>query len=247
LSEETVILYNKGMKLVGRVTVPQGEPSACVVLFHGFSGYKDESGQLFVHAARKAVELSMGCVRFDFRYSKTDKNASESDGSLKGMLPSEWISDAKMIVAEARRRFPDSKVGAIGLSMGGLVAINVAAQGLLDALVTWSAPVDQGRLVSISRIVDFVRSGAVNDVKAFSDDISRCNPIKVASKLVIPVLAVAGELDDTVPPDQARLLFEAAQGGKSIYVVGGADHVFSKQQAEVIGISMAWLSRFLQS
>lgn len=241
MKDEKVTLENKGMKLVGIVSLPEQRPLACLVLFHGFGGWKDESNGLFVHAARLAIEQRFACARFDFRCSKTEENGSESDGTLNQMLPSEWISDAEAIVSDCRERFPGLKIGAVGLSMGGLVACNVAARGMVDALVAWSAPVNIEQQDENSEMATSLRRSMGKSFDAFVDDVRMCSPSKVASMIAVPVLAVAGEKDAVVPPSDAKLLFDSVAGRKSLYMVGGADHVFSFQQAEVIAMTLSWL------
>ena len=243
--EETVGLVNKGMRLVGRVAVPDGSPKACLVLFHGFGGWKDETKDLFVHASARATDMGFACVRFDFRFSKTDANKSESEGTLLDMLPSEWISDARAIVAYCRTKFSDLKLGVVGLSMGGLVGCHVAAEGLVDAFVAWSAPVDFTSGFNQERDKSIVGKSLRGNVDNFMQDVLKYNPVEVVPKIAVPVLAVAGEKDETVPPAQARLLFDSAGGQRSFYIIGGADHVFSSHQTEVIGMSLAWLSQAL--
>lgn len=243
--EETVSLANKGMKLVGRVAVPDKGPEACLVLFHGFGGWKDETKNLFVNASMRATEMGLACVRFDFRFSKTDTNSSESEGTLAQMLPSEWISDAKAIVEYCRERFAGLKLGAVGLSMGGLVGCHIAAEGLVDAFVSWSAPVDFASGFAEERAKNTVGKSLEGNLDSFMQDIMKYNPIRVTPNIAVPVLAVAGEKDEMVPPTQARLLFDSAGGRRSFYMIGGADHVFSNHQSEVIGISLAWLNQTL--
>jgi dienelactone hydrolase len=241
--EESISLTNKGMKLVGRVAVPDEGPEACLVLFHGFGGWKDETKKLFVNASVRATEMGLACVRFDFRFSKTDTNGSESEGALTEMLPSEWISDAKAIVAYCRERFIGLKLGAVGLSMGGLVGCHVAAEGLVDAFVSWSAPTDFASGFSEDRAKDTVAKSLVGNFDSFMQDIMKYDPIRITPNITVPVLAVAGEKDEMVPPSQARLLFDSTGGTKSLYMIGGADHVFSNHQAEVIEVSLAWLKQ----
>ena len=243
MREETVSLVNNEMKLVGRVAVPDEEPEACLVLFHGFGGYKDETKNLFVNVSTRAAEMRFACVRFDFRFSKTDVNGSESDGRLTQMLPSEWMSDAREIVTYCHRRFAGLKLGAIGLSMGGLVGCHMAAEGQVDAFASWSAPVDFASGFVGQKGKNAVAESLGSNFDNFMQDILKYNPIQITPNITVPILAVAGEKDEMVPPSQAKLLFDSAGGRKSLYMIGGADHVFSNHQSEVIGISLAWLKQ----
>jgi dienelactone hydrolase len=238
--EERVVLQNKGMKLVGVVSRPDRQPLACLVLFHGFGGWKDETNELFVRTSRSATEQGFACARFDFRYSKTERNGSESDGGLNQMSPSEWISDARLIVAHCRQRFPGLKVGAVGLSMGGLVLCNIAAEGIVDAMAAWSAPMTLEQEQHNEEVVANLRKSMGPSFDAFLEDVRRHSPAKAAPKIGVPVLAVAGEKDAMVPPSDAKLLFDSVPGKKSMLMIGGADHVFSSNQAEVIAMTLSW-------
>jgi esterase/lipase len=148
-------------------------------------------------------------------------------------------------VEYCRERFAGLKLGAVGLSMGGLVGCHIAAEGLVDAFVSWSAPVDFASGFAEERAKNTVGKSLEGNLDSFMQDIMKYNPIRVTPNIAVPVLAVAGEKDEMVPPTQARLLFDSTGGAKSLYMIGGADHVFSNHQSEVIGISLAWLNQTL--
>ncbi|MEM2921642.1 MAG: alpha/beta fold hydrolase [Candidatus Bathyarchaeia archaeon] len=230
------------MRLVGVVDMPDQEPKAYVLLFHGFTGDRDENGDLFVKAARSLCDLGMAAVRFDFRYSKTDTNRSESEGHISKMIPSAWISDGILIHDEVRRIAGDKKVAILGLSMGGYTALNVAAKKKVDALVLWSALVNAKMIPQAESDRGLIGALMGENMMRFVKDILENNPIGIVSNIKdTPMLIVAAEGDFVVPPAQASELFSEYKGPKSLYIVGGDDHVFSKCREEVIALTCSWL------
>jgi len=57
-----------------------------------------------------------------------------------------------------------------------------------------------------------------------------------------PVLIIHGNNDAIVNIENAYDLYEAAKKPKELFVVKGADHVFSYQRQEVIDRIMSWLT-----
>lgn len=243
MTQRKMELTNEGMRLVGVFDTPDQEPKAYVVLFHGFTGDRDENGDLFVKTARSLCDLGMAVVRFDFRYSKTDTNRSESDGYISKMVPSAWISDGLLIVNEVRKISGGKKVAVLGLSMGGYTALNVAAKEGVDALVLWSALVD-AKMISRAESDEGAIGGLMGEnLTRFIKDMLDNNPIGIVPCIKdIPMLIVAAEGDYVVPPAQALTLFNEYKGPKSLYLVGGDDHVFSSRRDEVIALTCSWLA-----
>lgn len=242
MSQRKLTLVNENMKLIGVMDTPEQEPRAYVVLFHGFTGDKDESGGLFVETARSLLKLGVAVVRFDFRYSRTEANRSESDGSISEMVPSAWISDGVLILDEVRRVSGGKKVAVLGLSMGGYTALNVAMRRNVDALVLWSALVDAKVLPQSEEGRGAMRTLMGENLTRFVKDIIENNPIDAVQRIQkTPMLIIAAERDYVVPPTQALALFNKYEGPKSLYLVGGDDHVFSNSRAEVIALTCSWL------
>src|SRR5258708_31519171 len=104
-----------------------------VILCHGFTGTKTESGRLFVQTARALQKAGINALRFDFMGS------GDSSGDFNQMTPNTQIQDALDVLAWARRRY--KKIAFLGLSFGGATAICAAHQARPrpDALLTWSS------------------------------------------------------------------------------------------------------------
>jgi len=243
MNQSKLAIVNEGMKLVGVINTPDQEPTAYVILFHGFTGDKDENGGLFLETARSLSNKGMAVVRFDFRYSKTGTNRSESEGHISKMVPSAWISDGLLILDEVRMIAGDKKIAILGLSMGGYTALNVAAKKKVDALVLWSALVNAKMIPQAESDRGAIGALMGENMMRFVKDILENNPVGIISNIKdTPMLIVAAEEDYVVPPTQALELFNEYKGPKSLYLVGGDDHVFSSCRGEVIALTCSWLT-----
>ena len=88
-----------------------------VMMCHGFTGNRIESGFLFVRLGRALAEAGLHAVAFDF------VNSGESDGSFEKMRVSEEIRDAGAVAhwLEGQPFVDRSRLGGLGFSLGGLV------------------------------------------------------------------------------------------------------------------------------
>jgi dienelactone hydrolase len=229
-------ITNKGMRIVGILELPSSGPAPAIMLMHGYSGDKDEHGR-FKYASQRMNDMGFAVIRFDFRYGKTPENGSESDGQLIDMTPDEWISDAKAITSYAAGlpEIDKGRMGVIGLSMGGYTAICAAARDeLLRAVVAWSAP---AKLRPTRR---WIRGR--EHLLRFRSATKRFVPLRDCKRIAPrPFLAVAGTEDEVVNYRNAVDLFQAAREPKSLHLIGGADHVFSAHQEELLSITSSWL------
>jgi len=229
-------ITNDGMRIVGVMELPDARPAPAIVLMHGYSGDKDEHGR-FKDASKRLKAMGFAAIRFDFRYGKTPRNGSESDGRLTDMTPDEWISDAKAIISYVAGlpEIDRGRIGVIGLSMGGYAAICAAARDkLIRAAVAWSAP---AMLRPTRRWI----KGKEHFLK-FRSATNRFIPLRECKRIAPrPFLAVAGTKDKVVKYENAIDLFQAAREPKSLFLIGGADHVFSAHQDELLDMTLSWI------
>ncbi len=246
--DERFTVLNKGMKIVGIRNIPRDRPRPTAILLHGFTGSKNEAHDLFLKASNHLVSRGFSTVRFDFRYGKAGTNLNESEGEIADMTPSEWISDARRMVSLVSRDpgVDASRIALIGISMGGLTAICEAANDeRVAAVVAWSAPSDLSQDEARLRRLESIVSRRSD---AFRRSVERNVPRRSVSGISPrPVLIVHGSADDVVSIREAHELFENAKDPRSLYVIGGADHTFSRNEAEVIETTASWLGWALRS
>lgn len=143
-TEEVITFKNKGQKVVGTLVKPVKDgPHPVIVLFHGFTGSRDElpvkdtDEGLFSRAARIFAERGFASLRIDFRGS------GESEGEWVNTTFSGQISDAAKAVDYVAKLddIDDDRIGLFGYSQGGLVASSVAAHDSRIKSVVLLAPV----------------------------------------------------------------------------------------------------------
>ena len=224
----------------GRVAValhlPVGaEPVACVLACHGLNASKESDKYLMLGEALPAADF--GLARFDFR------GCGESSGLEEDTTVATRIEDAEAVLAflKSRPRL-SGRFGLLGSSLGGFVALHVAARAAADirAVVTWNAPSDLRRLGDESR-VDRTGIGAplLNElaIRRFAD-----TPHGVARHLTIH-----GDQDDVVPLEHGGVLHSRAAPPCELIVIRGADHRITEpgHRRRAIDASVTWFQRYL--
>jgi alpha/beta superfamily hydrolase len=214
-----------------------------VILCHGFTGTKSESGRLFVHTARALQKAGLNALRFDFAGS------GDSSGDFSEMTPNTQIRDALDVLAWGRRRY--KKVAFLGLSFGGGTSICAAyhAKPWPDALLTWSSVPDFKWWRST-----FSQGGGIPAVgnpmipgRRFYTDRPEIDVPEAYVALDIPRLQIQGDKD--IPEFRERFADYCPKNNPLVrhLVIPGADHVFTTwtHRKQVIAESVRWLKKQL--
>ncbi len=244
-----------GQAIAASLHVPATTPAPAVVMCHGYTGMRMEAHFLFVKAARELCAAGMNVLRFDFRGS------GESEGAFEEMTIEGEIADALAAVETicAEPTVDPTRVGVLGLSLGGLVAACTAARSdRVTALVLWSAVADLMGVFSERQDWDelcttvqrdgYVDQGAHRVGEGFYEDCQRIDPLAELTRYGGPALVVHGSDDHTVPPEHSEMYLAAlTTDEKSVHIVDGADHTFTSRawEAEAIGVSRDWLAQRL--
>lgn len=221
-------------KLALVLHLPPRVPASCVVACHGLGASKDSEKYLLLSREFPAAGLAL--CRFDFRGS------GESDGTYAESTIASRIEDLEAVL-DFLRGHPAlaGRFGLLGSSMGGFVALHVAAgRRPTIPVVTWNAPATlRGLLRSASADVAGLGS-------AFFDELERGSladtPPGVACSLTIQA-----ERDEVVSPSHGRILFERAADPKELHILKGADHRLSDMahRLEAVALSLRWLTHYL--
>jgi alpha/beta superfamily hydrolase len=213
-----------------------------VILCHGFTGAKTESGRLFVQTARALQKAGINALRFDFMGS------GDSSGDFNQMTPNTQIRDALDVLRWARRRY--KKIAFLGLSFGGGTVICAAYQARPrpDALLTWSSV--PGFRWWRSDVPAGEKPSAANPLapgKRFWTDRPKIDVPEAYVALDIPRLQIQGDQD--LPEFRERFAAYCPQNNPLVrhLVLPGADHVFTtwEHRRRVIAESVRWLRKHL--
>ncbi len=200
-----------------------GKNSPVVVMFHGFTGNHIEAHFIFSRLSKVLEKAGISSIRFDFRGS------GDSDGTFEEMTLSSEISDAYVVAQYARQNF--DKVGILGFSMGGTIALLTLKKINPDALCLW-APAAKNREIfsvgipSIPIDLKFFDVGGIRVSKKFSQEVLSFDAFKEAKNYEKPALVVHGTSDQTVPFVHSKALVREFKKGNLI-PIDGSDHVFS--------------------
>ena len=208
-----------------------------ILLLHGFTGS--------VSHMRPLADLLAG-----MGYTVQGINLPGHATTEAGMARSgwkQWLDASRSVLIELRKHCPVVTVA--GLSMGGVISLLLAEEGLPDACVTLSAPMaTQNKWIGLSRIVapikpriswappeerktlpyaayDFGYSGFPT---AKAADLNRLIHMarKNLSHITCPVLAVQSRKDGTISPDSAEVILQGVSSVmKQKLMLADAPHV----------------------
>lgn len=132
-----VTFLNEGMQLVGMLHLPEGKKKSPIVIFnHGYTGNHLESHRIFRYACIELCKVGIAGFRFSRR------GHGDSDGDFSDITLTGEISDLKAAI-DFICTLPEvdkNKIGVIGYSHGGMMAINEAARDQrIKTVLTWSS------------------------------------------------------------------------------------------------------------
>ncbi len=248
-------------------------PRPAVLVLHGFKGFKDWG--MFPTFADRLARAGFTAVSLNLSGSGVDAGGEFSRPERFGRNSySAELADVATVLdgleSGAFDMVPPSRVGIVGHSRGGGVAILAAARDArIQALVSWAAIADvhrwrgreaEWRAAGSLEIVN-TRTGQVLPLHTdLLDDVERnaeaLDISAAAARLTQPWLLVHGAADEAVPlaeadalaadwrPEQPRRRVTIAGGGHTF----GAVHPFAGMTpalAELFDETLNWLGRYL--
>lgn len=249
-----VTVMNGARAVPATVVVPDGAgPFPAVVMNHGHGGGRQEGGG-FAKLAKALADAGIMTIRMDFP-GTGDSKESFAEGSLSNM-----ISDSNASLAYLLANFPadKDKLGILGYSMGGRLALTIAqapdnpykAVGLLAP----SANPGKGLLLffaggseaeyerlyteasSAKGYADYTTMYGQQQKlgKAWFDEMLASSPLDGISAYKGPMLVVTGDKDTVIAQPEIAAV-QAAYPAASVVMVPEADHGygFYSDQPEV--------------
>lgn len=181
-----------------------GRDAPGLALFHGNAG--NIAGR--TPFAEGLLRRGISVLLLDYRgYGRSRGRPSE--GGI--------YRDGKAALAFLRERVGRSgRTALMGRSLGGAVAIRVASEHDVGALVVESSFTSLDEMAEA--VYPFLPSFLFSRLRSRFDNVSRIATVRA------PVLVVHGEDDQLVPPEMGRRLYAAAPEPKAWYAVPGAGH-----------------------
>ncbi|MEM9557071.1 MAG: alpha/beta fold hydrolase [Acidobacteriota bacterium] len=241
-----------GDELVGRLDLPDDEPSACALFAHCFTCSKDLKA--VGRITRALTERGIAVLRFDFT------GLGESTGDFADSNFSSNVDDL-LAAVEFMRQNHEAPQLLIGHSLGGAAVLAVAGQvPECVAVATIGAPSDTQHLRdSLLGASDDLAAGAEAATvslagrrfkikRQFLDDLRDQKILNAVQELDVALMVMHSPIDDVVDIDHARRIYEAAKHPRSFISLDDADHLLLKNRADaryVAEVLASWASRYL--
>ncbi|MGH7312477.1 MAG: alpha/beta hydrolase family protein [Candidatus Rokuibacteriota bacterium] len=233
--EERHTVPEPGARLALALHLPEGRERVPLVLAcHGLRASKDSDKYLRLGAELPAAGFAL--ARFDFRGS------GESTGSEEESTVGTRLEDARAVLTYlAVHRRLDGRIGLLGSSLGGYVALHLAAERRKAfPVVTWNAPAN----------LDDLAAATADDAPALGDTFVRELAARVYAEAPAGVprhLIIQAEADDLVTVEHGATLFARAAEPCDLIIIPGADHRLTDpaHRKEALARSLEWFVRFL--
>lgn len=234
MEEALTFQDHHGHRSAGILTAPKAKTDRAVLLCHGFLSNKNSTTNKTL--TRALTEQGIATFRFDFF------GQGESDGPFENITVTialgQTLAALDWLAAKGYKR-----IGLVGSSFGGLVAILAAAKKPGLACLGLKCPVAD--FAEVLRL-EFGEAGMehwkthheIPDVTggpkpvrlryALYENCLKYDGYEEAAMIKIPTLIVQGEKDELVPLHQSSRLMGALQGKRQLEIIRGADHGFSK-------------------
>ncbi len=257
---ECVILMNEGAKLFAVLHKPLvAGKTPTVMICHGLAGHKTGRYRIYVSLAKELVKAGITVLRLDYRGS------GDSEGDFVDMTLDSAVSDV-LVGLNYLSRLPTvdpNRIGLIGRSFGGAVAIKAASKfGQIKSLALW-APMFNGH-----QWTDLFKEAQHEDTdEQRREEILRINGQTMGLPFVqqffsmslekdlqklqhVPLLHIHGENDHVVTVAHADEYYNSrvnAIAETIHYRLPKADHDFSRAQDQKTAITQTtqWFGRTL--
>jgi alpha-beta hydrolase superfamily lysophospholipase len=238
--ESSSVTFGSGRSIDGILTAPVGGAEVGVVLVAG-AGEADR--RLLLPVAEELARSGVAAFTYDKRVDGYSVFHRDIDG---------LADDALLAVTALRETSGASRVGTVGVSEGGWVVSAATGRGTepVDFVVLASAPV-VSPLEQAGWVVDGAISGAPAVIRRsaaatvgggrFVTDGLDIDPLEGLATAGVPVLALWGAEDDTVPVNEAyRRLRSALTADLRAHVISGAGHDLVAESVDWVPLAAEW-------
>ncbi len=207
-----------------------------VLMLHGFGSVRDEVGNMYRTEARALALRGYASLRIDFAGSGDNKQPFTAN-TYTGMLAD---SKAALDWLIGRKNTRDTRIGVLGFSLGGKLAIDLAGTDpRIKALATWSGANENGfgslafletyraQANTAGHVVVDLGWRTVDLSKAWFDTMEASKSLDHLAAYAGPMLAVAGSVDTTVNPQVSRdSIAKSGSYDATLRIIKGADHIY---------------------
>lgn len=235
----TKIPSTKG-NLAAAIHYPKEETDRLAILCPGYLDSKDYKH--LVGLAERLCEENYTVVRFD------PTGTWGSGGKISDYTTTQYLKDLKSVLDYMlhQKRYKHILIG--GHSRGGMVSILYSARDPRISRVLAIMP-SSGRSMMGKRRDDWEKNGVSiskrdlpqdrNKIKEFQVPLShlvdrdKYNVLEDVKKIRVPIIFIAGEADELIPPEDVEVLFNNAKEPKNFITVPGVGHDYRFNDDEI--------------
>jgi pimeloyl-ACP methyl ester carboxylesterase len=241
--EKTKIPSSKG-NLAAAIHYPEKKTERLAILCPGKLDSKD-----YAHLVGLADNLSKqgySVVRFE------PTGTWESDGNISDYTTTQYIEDIKNIIDYMLRQANFTHILLGGHSRGGQVSILYAARDPIISLVLGIMPSSE-RTLTAHDYDEWKKTGFRLSYRDLPDDKSRkrefqlpfshaedmirYNVVEDVKRIKVPIILIAGELDNTVLPEYVKEIFDNANEPKKFIIIPGIGHDYRHNDSEIATVN----------
>ena len=209
LAEDVWFSTKDGHRLHGWFFQAKATPAkATIIYFHGNGGNIKNTGWWGEQLAARGLSVLL----FDYR------GYGRSEGYLEDEAGLYADADAAYEYVVSKRGVPPPKIVLYGHSLGTAAVADLAARRECAAIIMESGPSSGSDMAKV--VLPWLPSQLYFLARNRFDSAGKLSRVHCA------VLITHGESDETVPTEQARTLFAAANQPKKLMILPGADHNF---------------------
>lgn len=252
--QKLTIKNRKNQNIVVLLEEAENQKGLAFVM-HGLGGTKDQSHIKTFSSA--FLEKGFTAVRFD-----ATNSMGESDGDLIDATLTNYYEDLEDVIkwAESQKFYQEPFV-LCGHSLGAISVIlfaekypqKVKALAPISAVISGKLTEETPDFKEIGKAWEEkgireweskTQPGVIKRLKwAYVEDKRKYDILPKADELKMPVLLIVGDLDNTTPLNQQKLLYDKLLGKKELHIIKGAEHTFRKQEHldEIKEIFLNWI------
>ena len=213
------ISSREGLPIRGDIDAPP-KARAAVVIVHGFRGFKDWG--FFPWLSEHLCASGAVAVRFNMSRSGIGERNDSFDRPdlFRDDTYTIQVHDLLDVVSYTQSRFRGLPLFLLGHSRGGGVALLAAREAEdLAGVITWSA-------ISRADRWDEIEASSTAVLADFEANRQRLDILDSASRLAVPLLAIHGASDGSVPAEESRAIVSRTTDA-SLMIIDGATHTYN--------------------
>ncbi len=248
--ENITIPVPDGKDLAATIHWPSKDTEKLAILCPGYLDTKDYPH--LIGLAEELAEEGHVSIRFDFT------GTWESKGTIEDYTVSQQLKDIENVIAYMLKERKYTHILLGGHSRGGFVSILYAARDPKISMVLGiMSPYGIIRTVNENKIGRWERDGfriSFRDIPESKEkrefkvpywhveDAKQYDALREIKKLHAPLILIAGEKDNVIPPEDVRLIFERANEPKRLVEMKGIGHDYRRVPEEIKEVNSAIIS-----